>query len=34
VTTVLQYDEELAYEEKLSFNNTRPESSVIRTIGE
>jgi hypothetical protein len=25
---------ESTYEEKLSFNNTRPESSVIRTIGE
>jgi hypothetical protein len=33
VTTVPKYDEMLAHEDKLS-NNTRPESSVIRTIGE
>ena len=33
VTTVRRYDEELTHEGKLSFN-TRPESSVIRTIGE
>ena len=30
VTTVPKY----AHEDKLSSNNTRPESSVIRTIGE
>jgi peptidoglycan/xylan/chitin deacetylase (PgdA/CDA1 family) len=34
VTTVPKYDEMLAREDKLSSNNTRPESSVIRTIGE
>jgi 3-dehydroquinate dehydratase len=34
VTTVPKYDEMLAHEDKLSSNNTRPESSVIRTIGE
>jgi peptidoglycan/xylan/chitin deacetylase (PgdA/CDA1 family) len=34
VTTVPKYDEMLAQEDKLSSNNTRPESSVIRTIGE
>ena len=34
LTTVLKYDEMLAHEDKLSANNTRPESSVIRTIGE
>jgi peptidoglycan/xylan/chitin deacetylase (PgdA/CDA1 family) len=34
VTTVAKYDEMLAHEDKLSSNNTRPESSVIRTIGE
>ena len=33
VTTVPKYDEMLAHEDKLSSNNTRPESSVIRTIG-
>ena len=33
-TTVPKYDEMLAHEDKLSSNNTRPESSVIRTIGE
>ena len=32
--TVPKYDEMLAHEDKLSSNNTRPESSVIRTIGE
>jgi peptidoglycan/xylan/chitin deacetylase (PgdA/CDA1 family) len=34
VNTVPKYDEMLAHEDKLSSNNTRPESSVIRTIGE
>ena len=34
VTTVPKYDEMLAHEDKLSSNNTRPESSVIRTISE
>jgi peptidoglycan/xylan/chitin deacetylase (PgdA/CDA1 family) len=33
VSTVPNYDEVLAHEDKLSSNNTRPESSVIRTIG-
>jgi nicotinamide mononucleotide adenylyltransferase len=34
LTTVPKYDEMLAHEDKLSSNNKRPESSVIRTIGE
>ena len=34
LTTVPKYDEMLSHEEKLSSNNTRPESSVIRPIGE
>jgi peptidoglycan/xylan/chitin deacetylase (PgdA/CDA1 family) len=34
VTTVPKYDEMLSHEDQLSSNNTRPESSVIRTIGE
>jgi peptidoglycan/xylan/chitin deacetylase (PgdA/CDA1 family) len=34
LTTVPKYDEMLVQEDKLSSNNTRPESSVIRTIGE
>jgi peptidoglycan/xylan/chitin deacetylase (PgdA/CDA1 family) len=34
VSTVPKYDEMLTHEDKLSSNNTRPESSVIRTIGE
>ena len=34
VTTVPKYDEMLAHEDKLSSNNTRPENSVVRTIGE
>jgi peptidoglycan/xylan/chitin deacetylase (PgdA/CDA1 family) len=34
LTTVPKYDEMLSREDKLSSNNTRPESSVIRTIGE
>ena len=32
VTTVPKCDEMLAHEDKLSSNNARPESSVIRTI--
>jgi hypothetical protein len=31
VATVPKYDEMLAHEDKLSSNNTRPETSVIRT---
>jgi peptidoglycan/xylan/chitin deacetylase (PgdA/CDA1 family) len=34
VTTVPKYDEMVAHEDKLSSNNTRPESSVVRTIGQ
>jgi peptidoglycan/xylan/chitin deacetylase (PgdA/CDA1 family) len=34
LTTVPKYDEMLSHEDKLSSNNMRPESSVIRTIGE
>ena len=34
VTTVPKYNEMLAHADKLSSNNSRPESSVIRTIGE
>jgi hypothetical protein len=34
VATVPKYDEMLAHKDALSSNNTRPESSVIRTIGE
>ena len=34
VTTVPKYDEMLSHEDKLSSNNTRPESAVIRMIGE
>ena len=34
LTTVPKYDEMLAHEDKLSSNNTRPENSVVRTIGE
>jgi peptidoglycan/xylan/chitin deacetylase (PgdA/CDA1 family) len=34
LTTVPKFDEMLVQEDKLSSNNTRPESSVIRTIGE
>ena len=34
LTTVPKYDEMLSHEDKLSSNNKRPESSVIRTIGE
>ena len=34
VTTVAKYDEMVTQQDKLSTNNTRPESSVIHTIGE
>ncbi len=34
VTTVPKYDELLTQRDKLSANNTRPVSSVVRTIGE
>jgi peptidoglycan/xylan/chitin deacetylase (PgdA/CDA1 family) len=34
LTTVAKYDEMVAHQDKLSSNNTRPENSVIRTIGE
>jgi len=34
VTTMPKYDEMLARHDKLSSNNMRPESGVIRTIGE
>ena len=34
VTTLPKYDEMLAQQDKLSVNNTRPSSSVVRTIGE
>jgi len=34
VTTVPKYDEMLMQQDKLSVNNTRPNDSVVRTIGE
>jgi peptidoglycan/xylan/chitin deacetylase (PgdA/CDA1 family) len=34
VTTLAKYDEMVLHQDKLSSNNTRPENSVIRTIGE
>jgi len=34
VTTIAKYDEMLKQQDKLSTNNTRPESSVFHTIGE
>jgi peptidoglycan/xylan/chitin deacetylase (PgdA/CDA1 family) len=34
VTTLPKYDEMVSHQDKLSSNNTRPENSVIRTIGE
>jgi hypothetical protein len=34
LTTAPKYDEMLAHKDKLSSNNTRPESGVIRTIDE
>jgi peptidoglycan/xylan/chitin deacetylase (PgdA/CDA1 family) len=32
--TIPQYDEMVSSQDKLSSNNTRPENSVVRTIGE
>ena len=34
LTTIPKYDEMVRQQDKLSSNNTRPESSVVRTIGE
>jgi peptidoglycan/xylan/chitin deacetylase (PgdA/CDA1 family) len=34
LTTIPKYDEMVTHQDKLSSNNTRPETSVIRTIGE
>ena len=34
ITTVPKYDDMVAQQNKLSVNNTRPVSSVVRTIGE
>ena len=34
LTTLAKYDEMVSHQDKLSSNNTRPENSVIRTIGE
>jgi peptidoglycan/xylan/chitin deacetylase (PgdA/CDA1 family) len=34
LTTVPKYDEMVMQQDKLSSNNTRPENSVVRTIGE
>jgi len=34
LTTIPKYDEMLTQTDKLSSNNTRPETSVVRTIGE
>jgi peptidoglycan/xylan/chitin deacetylase (PgdA/CDA1 family) len=34
LTTLPKYDEMVSHQDKLSSNNTRPENSVIRTIGE
>ena len=34
LTTLPKYDEMVTHQDKLSSNNTRPENSVIRTIGE
>jgi hypothetical protein len=34
LTTVPKHDEMVAHQDKLSSNNTRPENSVVRTIGE
>ena len=33
VTTLPKYDEMVTQKDKLSSNNTRPENSVVRTIG-
>jgi hypothetical protein len=34
LTTVAKYDEMVTHQSTLSPNNTRPESSVVRTIGQ
>jgi peptidoglycan/xylan/chitin deacetylase (PgdA/CDA1 family) len=34
LTTIPKYDEMVTQQDKLSSNNTRPEASVVRTIGE
>jgi hypothetical protein len=34
LTTVPKYDEMVTHQSTLSSNNTRPESSVVRTIGQ
>ena len=34
LTTVPRYDEMITHQSTLSPNNTRPESSVVRTIGQ
>ena len=34
LTTLPKYDEMVTQQDKLSSNNTRPENSVVRTIGE
>jgi hypothetical protein len=34
VTTLSKYDEMVEQRDKLSANNSRPVSSVVRTIGE
>jgi hypothetical protein len=34
LTTLPKYDEMVTHQDKLSSNNTRPENSVLRTIGQ
>jgi peptidoglycan/xylan/chitin deacetylase (PgdA/CDA1 family) len=34
LTTIPKYDEMVGHQDKLSSNNTRPENSVVHTIGE
>jgi hypothetical protein len=34
LTTLPKYDEMVTHQDKLSSNNTRPETSVVRTIGQ
>jgi hypothetical protein len=34
LTTIPKYDEMVSHQDKLSSNNTGPENSVVRTIGE
>jgi hypothetical protein len=34
LTTLPKYDEMVSHQDKLSSNNTRPENSVVHTIGE